>query len=217
MSPPGVGLALLPSGLGRGAFRPRRRDGRRPSRRPGGPAPKPWQRRPSRSPVTPGGPSDPNRERCRSGVVPGVRGGAALRQSPQGTHGVWPQGVSWLVSHNHADPCLICMTGSRGRPGLWSARSYPAKQAGADEWILHLASRTGCLNVPGPPGTRLAFAGRPGLRIPTAPPPQSSPAASPRPCSAGCSHTPCRRQYPLARESCAHRSPRRWRPHRTRA
>ena len=52
----------------------------------------------------------------------GVRGGAAPRQPPQGTHGVWPHGVSWLVSHNHADPCLICTTGSRGRPGLLSAR-----------------------------------------------------------------------------------------------
>ena len=52
----------------------------------------------------------------------GVRGGAAPRQPPQGTHGVWPHGVSWLVSHNHADSRLICMTGLRGRPGLLSAR-----------------------------------------------------------------------------------------------
>ena len=27
----------------------------------------------------------------------GVRGGTAPRQPPQGTHGVWPHGVSWLV------------------------------------------------------------------------------------------------------------------------
>ena len=33
--------------------RPRRRDGRSPSRRPGGPAPQRWQRRPRRPPVTP--------------------------------------------------------------------------------------------------------------------------------------------------------------------
>ncbi len=30
--------------------------------------------------------------------------------------------IDWLVSHNHADSCVICMTGSRGRPGLLSAR-----------------------------------------------------------------------------------------------
>ncbi len=30
--------------------------------------------------------------------------------------------VYWLVSHNHADSRLICTTGSRGRPGLLSAR-----------------------------------------------------------------------------------------------
>ncbi len=33
--------------------------------------------------------------RQRGGKL-GVRGGAAPRQPPQGTHGVWPQGVSWL-------------------------------------------------------------------------------------------------------------------------
>ncbi len=109
----GIRSLPLPSGVGRG-FDPGRRNGRSPCRRPGGPAPKRWQRRPSRSPVTPrtqprsrrastggdrppsgehpatgrpGGPSDPNRERCRSGVVPGVRGGAAPRQPPQGTDG----------------------------------------------------------------------------------------------------------------------------------
>ena len=38
--------------------------------------------------------------------------GQAPRQPPQGTHGVWPHGVRWLVSHNHADSCVICMTGS---------------------------------------------------------------------------------------------------------
>ena len=46
-----VGLALLPSGLGRGLY-PGRRDGQSPSRRPGGPAAKRWQRRPHRPPVT---------------------------------------------------------------------------------------------------------------------------------------------------------------------
>ena len=39
------------AGLGRGV-EPRRRDGRSPSRRTGGPAPKRWQRRPRRPPVT---------------------------------------------------------------------------------------------------------------------------------------------------------------------
>ena len=36
----------------------------------------------------------------------GVRGGAAPRQPPQGTHGVWPQGVSWLdaLSLRQASP-----------------------------------------------------------------------------------------------------------------
>ena len=40
-----------PCWAGKGA-RPRRRDGRSPSRRPGGPAPERWQRRPRRPPVT---------------------------------------------------------------------------------------------------------------------------------------------------------------------
>ena len=31
-------------------------------------------------------------------------------------------GVRWLVSYSHADSRAICMTGSRGRPGLLSAR-----------------------------------------------------------------------------------------------
>ena len=46
---------LRPTGpcrVGKGV-RPRRRDGRSPSRRPGGPAPQWWQRRPRRPPVTP--------------------------------------------------------------------------------------------------------------------------------------------------------------------
>ena len=76
----------------------------------------------------------------------GVRGGAAPHQPPQGTHGVWPHGVSLLacllacllVSHNHADTRLICMTGStgtvvgsigwqavRGRASVWSPPSFP--------------------------------------------------------------------------------------------
>ena len=41
-----------PCWVGKGT-RPRRRDGRSPSRRPGGPAPQWWQRRPRRPPVTP--------------------------------------------------------------------------------------------------------------------------------------------------------------------
>ena len=35
-----------------------------------------------------------------TGRKPGVRGGTAPRQPPQGTHGVWPQGVSWLTATN---------------------------------------------------------------------------------------------------------------------
>ena len=50
----------------------------------------------------------------------GVRGGAAPRQPRSGTHGVWPQRVRWLVSHIHADSRLICTTGSRGRPRLFT-------------------------------------------------------------------------------------------------
>ncbi len=93
-----------PGLLGWEGARPRRRDGRSPSRRPGGPAPMRRQRRPRRPPVTtqgspakrtastgertfgdwpPGGRSDsaevaefPNRERCRSAGFPGDRRGA---------------------------------------------------------------------------------------------------------------------------------------------
>ncbi len=54
------------------------------------------------------GPSPPRRV-SRGGAPPrpplpwragnaGVRGGRAPRQPPQGTHGVWPHGVRWLVS-----------------------------------------------------------------------------------------------------------------------
>ena len=50
----GIRSLPLPSGVGR-RFDPGRRNGRSPCRRPGGPAPKRWQRRPSRSPVTPRG------------------------------------------------------------------------------------------------------------------------------------------------------------------
>ncbi len=93
--------ALLPSGVGSG-LDPGGRNGRSPCRRPGGPAPKRWQRRPCRSPVTPrtqprsrrastggdrppseqhpatGRPGDlrpPNRERCRSGSCAGGQRG----------------------------------------------------------------------------------------------------------------------------------------------
>ena len=48
--------------------------------------------------------------------VPGFEGATSLA-SPA----VIPW-VRWLVSHNHADSRVICMTGSRGRPGLLSAR-----------------------------------------------------------------------------------------------
>ena len=34
---------------------------------------------------------------CGGPEKTGVRGGAAPRQPPQGTHGVWPRGVRWLV------------------------------------------------------------------------------------------------------------------------
>ena len=95
--------------MGRG-LDPGGRDGRSSSRRPGGPAPKRWRRRPGRPPVTTGAQPKPtastggdrwagenirrladrgtrgpggggwnlNRERCRSGVFRGVKGGGAL-------------------------------------------------------------------------------------------------------------------------------------------
>ena len=86
----------------------------------------------------------------------GVRGGAAPRQPPQGTHGVWPHGVTWLVSHNHADSRLICMTGSRGRPELLSARrgerSEPERALNRDGGRIDmLAGRKGPLGVWSPP------------------------------------------------------------------
>ena len=51
-------------------------------------------------------------------VFRGDRRGAA---APPRQPAVIP-GVCWLVSTNHADSRVICMTGSRGRPGLLSAR-----------------------------------------------------------------------------------------------
>ena len=57
----------------------------------------------------------------------GVRGGTAPRQPPQGTHGVWPQGVCWL---NHE-------TGVLARP--WGPRLRPsAATATADAVAAHL-------------------------------------------------------------------------------
>ena len=61
--------------------------------------------------------------------------------------------VSWLVSHNHADSRLICMTGSRGRPGLSSARggerSEPERALDRDGGRIDmLAGRKGpCVSV----------------------------------------------------------------------
>ena len=172
---------LRPTGpcrVGKGV-RPRRRDGRSPSRRPGGPAPQWWQRRPRRPPVTPqthprtdgldrrgsvvggrtsgawppgafgqaDGRADPNRERCRSGGFPGGSkgGGSTPRQSASVLHR-----VGWLVSHNHADSRVICMTGSRGRPGLLSARggerSEPERALNRDGGrIDRLAGRKGAV------------------------------------------------------------------------
>ena len=64
--------------------------------------------------------------------------------------------VSWLVSHNHADSRLICMTGSRGRPGLLSARrgerSEPERALNRDGGRIDmLAGRKGPLGVWSPP------------------------------------------------------------------
>ena len=50
-----------------------------------------------------------------------MRGFGDRRGPPLASPAVIP-GVCWLVSHNHADSRVICMTGSRGRPGLLSAR-----------------------------------------------------------------------------------------------
>jgi len=67
-------------GLG-GELDPGGRDGHSPSRRPGGPAPKRWQRRPRRPPVTPRGLTRSRRPRRA------VIGGASGRAS-----GSWPPG-----------------------------------------------------------------------------------------------------------------------------
>ena len=108
-----------------------RRGSGRPSRRPRRGYARPWPP-PQGSGV--GGPRRPPLP-WRAGNA-GVRGGAAPRQPPQGTHGVWPHGVSWLVSHNHADSRVICMTGSRGRPGLSSARLAGDEGEQADPSLL---------------------------------------------------------------------------------
>ena len=55
-----------------------------------------------------------------------------------------------LVSHNHADSRVICMTGSRGRPGLLSARrgerSEPERALNRDGGrIDRLAGRKGAV------------------------------------------------------------------------
>ncbi len=56
----------------------------------------------------------------------------------------------WLVSHNHADSRVICTTGSRGRPGLLSARrgerSEPERALNRDGGrIDRLAGRKGAV------------------------------------------------------------------------
>ncbi len=46
---------------------------------------------------------------CGAAENLGVRGGAPPRQPPQGTHGVWPQGVCWLVALAASDtPWATC-------------------------------------------------------------------------------------------------------------
>ncbi len=54
----------------------------------------------------------------------GQRGRSPPPAPPGDTRSVATEGklACLLVSHNHADPCLICTTGSRGRPGLLSSR-----------------------------------------------------------------------------------------------
>ncbi len=61
-------------------------------------------KRPGAAPATGfGGWSIPAPAAPAAGRKPGVRGGAAPRQPPQGTHEVWPQGVSWL-DHTNSSP-----------------------------------------------------------------------------------------------------------------
>ncbi len=134
--------------VGKGA-RPRRRDGRSPSRRPGGPAPQWWQRRPRRPPVTPQ--THPRTDGLdRRGAVLGGRTTGAW---PPGTvrPGRWPGGtpqprtlperrfsggskgggstprqsanvlhrVGWLTDLKSVQPAL---GGSRVRPCRWTRR-----------------------------------------------------------------------------------------------
>ncbi len=51
---------------------------------------------PSRTPL-PGTVRGVSSEAPAAAAISGVRGGTAPRQPPPGTHGVWPQGVSWLT------------------------------------------------------------------------------------------------------------------------
>ena len=84
-------------------------------------------------------------------VIPGSAEGIEGAE-PLASPCVLPR-VCWLVSHNHADCRLICMTGSRGRPGLLSARrgerSEPERALNRDGGRIDmLAGRKGpCVSV----------------------------------------------------------------------
>ena len=68
------------------------------------------------------------------GFALGVRGGAAPRQPPQGTHGVWPHGVSWLddVSLRRASLGTASETPLRAPPG--TASTGPSRAISPASW-----------------------------------------------------------------------------------
>ena len=110
------------------------------------------------APATGSGGGAPRRPplRQRGGKL-GVRGGAAPRQPPHGTHGVWPQGVSWLDHNNsgrsqprrtpanrYTTPPKTAVTRSRG-PTPRPLGRQPSRTASRDRPVTHWRRR---LSVP---------------------------------------------------------------------
>ena len=91
-APRSGGSSSLRAGHGQSSRLAVRRGSSRPGRLPRRGYARPWPPRRSSGVGAPRRPPLPR----RAGNA-GVRGGAAPRQPPQGTHGVWPHGVRWLV------------------------------------------------------------------------------------------------------------------------
>ena len=112
-------ILRLRAGHGQSSRLAVRRGSSRPGRLPRRGYARPWPPRRSSGVGAPRRPPLP----WRAGNA-GVRGGAAPRQPPLGTHGVWPHGVRWLVS---LSPFQASVWGTFDRTSQGTARNVALK------------------------------------------------------------------------------------------